>query len=64
MLISVYALPRQEKRYWQGYRSFYILNTLKHGETADSIFIIKSLIHKYLHKNKNKFYVCFVDFFF
>lgn len=29
--------------------------------TSDSIFVIKSLINKYLHKNKKKIYVCFVD---
>jgi hypothetical protein len=29
--------------------------------TADSIFVLKSLINKYLHKNKKKIYACFVD---
>ena len=29
--------------------------------TVDSIFVLKSLINKYLHKNKNKFNICFVD---
>ena len=29
--------------------------------TTDSLFIIKSLINKYLHKNKKKLFVCFVD---
>ena len=29
--------------------------------TSDSLFILKSLINKYLHKNKRKIYVCFVD---
>lgn len=29
--------------------------------TADSIFILKSLINKYIHKNKGKIYACFVD---
>ena len=26
-----------------------------------SIFVLKSLINKYIHKNKNKMYACFVD---
>ena len=29
--------------------------------TADSIFVLKSLINKYIHKNKNTIYACFVD---
>ena len=29
--------------------------------TADSIFVLKSLINKYIHKNKKKIYACFVD---
>ena len=29
--------------------------------TSDSLFILKSLINKYLHKCKHKIYVCFVD---
>jgi hypothetical protein len=29
--------------------------------TADSIFVLKSLINKYIHKNKKKIYTCFVD---
>ena len=29
--------------------------------TADSIFVLKSVINKYIHKNKNKIYACFVD---
>ena len=29
--------------------------------TADIIFVLKSLINKYIHKNKNKIYACFVD---
>jgi hypothetical protein len=29
--------------------------------TADSIFVLKSLINKYIHKNKNNIYACFVD---
>ena len=29
--------------------------------TTDSIFILKSLISKYLKKNKGKIYACFVD---
>ena len=29
--------------------------------TADSVFILKTLINKYIHKNKRKLYVCFVD---
>ena len=29
--------------------------------TSDSLFILKSLINKYLHKCKQKIYVCFVD---
>lgn len=30
--------------------------------TSDSLFILKSLINKYLHKNKKKLFICFVDF--
>ena len=30
--------------------------------TSDSLFILKTLINKYLHKNKKKLYLCFVDF--
>ena len=33
----------------------------KDHRTADSIFVLKSLINKYLHKNKKKIYACFVD---
>ena len=33
----------------------------KNHRTSDSIFVLKSLINKYLHKNKNKIYACFVD---
>lgn len=29
--------------------------------TADIIFVLKSLINKYIHKNKNIIYACFVD---
>jgi hypothetical protein len=29
--------------------------------TADRIFVLKSLINKYIHKNKKKIYACFVD---
>ena len=29
--------------------------------TADTIFVLKSLINKYIHKNKKKIYACFVD---
>ena len=29
--------------------------------TTDSIFILRSLISKYLKKNKGKMYACFVD---
>ncbi|XP_071145017.1 uncharacterized protein [Mytilus edulis] len=29
--------------------------------TADSIFLLKSLINKYLHKEKKKIYACFID---
>jgi hypothetical protein len=29
--------------------------------TADSIFILKSLINKYIHKNNKKIYACFID---
>ena len=29
--------------------------------TSDSIFILKSLINKYIHKEKKKLYICFVD---
>ena len=29
--------------------------------TADSIFVLKSLINKYIHKGKGKIYACFVD---
>ena len=29
--------------------------------TSDSLFILKSLINKYVHKNKKKLYLCFVD---
>ena len=29
--------------------------------TSDCLFILKSLINKYLHKNKKKIFVCFVD---
>lgn len=29
--------------------------------TSDSIFILKSLINKYIHKDKKKLYICFVD---
>ena len=29
--------------------------------TADSIFVLKSLINKYVHKGKGKIYTCFVD---
>jgi hypothetical protein len=37
-----------------GFRSGY--------RTTDHIFILKTLINKYLHKLKSKLYVCFVDF--
>ena len=37
-----------------GFRSGY--------RTTDHIFILKTLINKYLNKFKNKLYVCFVDF--
>ena len=30
--------------------------------TSDSLFILKTLINKYLHKNKKKLYLYFVDF--
>ena len=30
--------------------------------TSDSLFILKSLTNKYLHKNKGKIFICFVDF--
>ena len=30
--------------------------------TTDSVFILKSLINKYFHKNKSKIYICFIDF--
>jgi hypothetical protein len=30
--------------------------------TSDSLFILKTLINKYLYKNKTKLYLCFVDF--
>ena len=30
--------------------------------TTDHIFILKTLLNKYLHKLKNKLFVCFVDF--
>ena len=30
--------------------------------TSDSLFILKAMINKYLHKNKRKLYFCFVDF--
>jgi hypothetical protein len=29
--------------------------------TSDSLFILKALINKYLHKHKQKIYVCFID---
>lgn len=29
--------------------------------TSDSLFILKSLINKYVHKHKKKLYLCFVD---
>ena len=29
--------------------------------TAVNIFVLKSLINKYIHENKNKIYACFVD---
>ena len=29
--------------------------------TADSVFVLKSLINKYLHKEKKKIYTCFID---
>lgn len=29
--------------------------------TSDSLFILKSIINKYIHKNKKKLYVCFID---
>jgi hypothetical protein len=29
--------------------------------TSDSLFMLKTLIDKYLHKNKKKLYLCFVD---
>jgi hypothetical protein len=37
-----------------GFRSGY--------RTTDHIFILKTLINKYLHQLKSKLYVCFVDF--
>jgi hypothetical protein len=30
--------------------------------TTDHVFILKTLINKYVHKCKKKLYVCFVDF--
>ena len=30
--------------------------------TSDQTFILKSLVHKYIHQSKKKLYVCFVDF--
>jgi hypothetical protein len=30
--------------------------------TSDSLFILQTLINKYLHKNKKKLYLCFVDY--
>ena len=33
----------------------------EYHRTADSIFVLKSLINKYIHKNKKKIYACFVD---
>ena len=29
--------------------------------TSDSLFVLKTLINKYVHKNKIKLFVCFVD---
>jgi len=29
--------------------------------TSDSLFVLKTLINKYVHKNKRKLFVCFVD---
>lgn len=34
----------------------------KNHRTSDSLFILKSIINKYLHKNKRKLFICFVDF--
>lgn len=33
----------------------------KNHRTSDSIFILKSLFNKYIHKEKKKIYACFVD---
>ena len=33
----------------------------KNHRTSDSIFVLKALINKYLHKNKKKIFACFVD---
>jgi hypothetical protein len=35
---------------------------LENHRTSYSLFILKTLINKYLHKNKKKLYLCFVDF--
>jgi hypothetical protein len=29
--------------------------------TSDSLFVLKTLINKYVHKNKRKLFACFVD---
>jgi hypothetical protein len=31
------------------------------SEQSNSLFVLKTLINKYVHKNKRKLFVCFVD---